>query len=327
VKYKQALQMDTADPEAIDKLLSKVTSGKPILTAGKYHEDIPTIHDVAGKYHNTVDHMGFGMFQGHTPHGKFTFDGGGAMYHTGNVSWCLLGVENPAVLRDLKYSLPKVKAALKELAKGTGKTANQIAQTILDQMGGQRRLSVMIGATNFVSHPRGVSFSFPRPGSRKPNYLKITLEPSDTYTLEFGSRHGYNYKKLKTFDDIYAEQLGEIFSRTTGLHLRLAGDSMNASANPLQDAMALAADIQRLGDSQLKPADIKAAVEKYLRKMDVSVKMKDLLEDILYSAVKTEVDAHKIITLTKQHTIPKSGKSASRLLTAGDYERMLEETS
>ena len=105
------------------------------------------------------------------------------------------------------------------------KTANQLAKTILDQMGGQRRLTSMTGAHTFVAHPKGVSFKFPRPASGKPNYVKITLAGDDTYTMEFGSIHGLKYKKLKVFPNVYNDQLGDIFKKMTGLYLKLAQEN------------------------------------------------------------------------------------------------------
>jgi len=115
------------------------------------------------------------------------------------------------------------------------KVANQIAQIILDQMGGQRRLVAMIGAHTFVSHPKGVSFKFPRPASGKPNYVKVTLAGDDTYQMEFGSIHGLTYKKLKVLPGVYNDMLGETFKKMTGLHLRLAQETpMNLTPQEYQ---------------------------------------------------------------------------------------------
>ena len=107
------------------------------------------------------------------------------------------------------------------------KRAGDVGQTILKQMGGSGRLKAMIGAKDFlVGHKEkgalgGLSFKFPRPGTGKPNFLKILLMPDDTYTVEFGSISGYNYKVLKTYTDIYWDQLKSLFERTTGLYLSL----------------------------------------------------------------------------------------------------------
>ena len=41
---------------------------------------IPGIHDFYPKrYYSSIEHCGFGIFEGRTEHGRFSFDGGGAM--------------------------------------------------------------------------------------------------------------------------------------------------------------------------------------------------------------------------------------------------------
>jgi GTP:adenosylcobinamide-phosphate guanylyltransferase len=49
------------------------------------------------------------------------------------------------------------------------------------------------------------------------NHVKITLDPSDTYTVEFGRIWGTNYKVLDTISDVYVENLREVFEGRTGL--------------------------------------------------------------------------------------------------------------
>lgn len=86
-----------------------------ILTAGTIHKDIPTIHDFyPARYYKSIDHMGFGFFEGRTESGTFSFDGGGAMRRNGWISWTPLRATKE-VLADLGYSREKVKKALKEL--------------------------------------------------------------------------------------------------------------------------------------------------------------------------------------------------------------------
>jgi len=113
-----------------------------------------------------------------------------------------------------------IKLALRWMARisSADKQASQVAQTILQQLGGARRLQVMLGAKQFLTSANGVQFKFPN--RRGPNYVKITLTPDDTYAIEFGRTRGYNYKKLKDYSGIYAEQLVELFEKVTGLHLR-----------------------------------------------------------------------------------------------------------
>jgi hypothetical protein len=94
----------------------------------------------------------------------------------------------------------------------------QIAKTILMQMGGSNRLQMFTGAYNFVAVPYGVSF---RIKNRKVNYVKIVLNAMDTYDVEFGLIRGANYKVVKELNGIYNDQLVEVFTRYTGMVLRL----------------------------------------------------------------------------------------------------------
>lgn len=98
--------------------------GKPILTAQDIHPDIPTIHNFARKYHDSVEHLGYGCFRGKTEHGEFDFDAGGAMNRDGGISWTTLQADEH-VLRDLGYDTRKVVRALKQLIDGYERTASK----------------------------------------------------------------------------------------------------------------------------------------------------------------------------------------------------------
>ena len=111
-----------------------------------------------------------------------------------------------------------------------GKTASDVGQTILRQMGGARRLSMMVGAKDFVVYKAkadseygegmgAAAFKFPRPGRGKPNYVKIVLNGRDYYDVTFGSIHGYKFKPMKEYTDISASGLQSLFERETGLYL------------------------------------------------------------------------------------------------------------
>jgi hypothetical protein len=93
-----------------------------------------------------------------------------------------------------------------------------VAQTILDQMGGTRRIMMMTGAKQFVSSDDGVQFSFK--GSRKYNKVVVKLAADDTYTVGMFKIRGVSVKG-QNFDGIYADQLVELFERETGLYLTL----------------------------------------------------------------------------------------------------------
>lgn len=105
-----------------------------------------------------------------------------------------------------------------------------IATTILEQMGGTSRLNAMIGANTFVDfstnpeskyYEPSVGFRFKARAKNKANYIKVVLDPSDTYTVTFCRLHGYNTKEISSVSGIYAEQLIPLFEGETGLYLTL----------------------------------------------------------------------------------------------------------
>jgi len=98
----------------------------------------------------------------------------------------------------------------------------KVGDIILKQMGGMNRLKAMIGANNFLAHPKGVSFKWPARQRSKGNYVLIMLRSDDTYDLQFQTvgRQGDSRKREK-HTGIYADQLIKTFSRQTGLALRL----------------------------------------------------------------------------------------------------------
>ena len=99
-----------------------------------------------------------------------------------------------------------------------------IGQTILDQMGGSRRLQVMLGVKQFILLNDGVAFQWPNKTPSKGNYVEVKLNGSDLYDVAF-YMVGRGAKKLvKKFDDLYAEDLVSTFERQTGWYLRMASE-------------------------------------------------------------------------------------------------------
>jgi len=99
-------------------------------------------------------------------------------------------------------------------------TDKQVAQTILQQLGGQRRLKTFVGAKDFLLlEGGGVTFKFK--GSRKVNYVRIRLNGMDLYDLEFVKAHGVNIKVVEEETNVYADQLVTFFEKHTGLYLSL----------------------------------------------------------------------------------------------------------
>lgn len=97
--------------------------------------------------------------------------------------------------------------------------ANSIATTILAQLGGTGRLVTMIGAHNFIDRGKGLSLSFR--GCRKANRLIITLDESDTYTVELGKFSRCSYTTVYEASGIYADGLRQVIENETGLYLSL----------------------------------------------------------------------------------------------------------
>jgi hypothetical protein len=100
------------------------------------------------------------------------------------------------------------------------------AEIIMQQLGGGRRLSIMIGARNFFSDNDGrtLLFSFPNKKRSAPNFIQITLTERDDYRIEFGRKSrsaAIGYKVIAEYDGIYCDQLVSLFEEVTGLYLTL----------------------------------------------------------------------------------------------------------
>jgi hypothetical protein len=104
----------------------------------------------------------------------------------------------------------------------------QIAATIATQLGakhGVRQIARFTGAKNFAHYGDngtirgGLSFRFPQPGPGAPNFVKITIDGSDLYTVEFGYVRGTKYTVKSTATGIYASMLRDLWWASTGLAL------------------------------------------------------------------------------------------------------------
>lgn len=107
-------------------------------------------------------------------------------------------------------------------------TSLQIANTIAQQLGGQRRLKVMAGATDFVAIERGLQFHLPSNFAKdKINNVRVVLADNDTYTVEFGvigrrkPDYTYPFTVLETTEGVYADMLPDVVAKRTGLDLSM----------------------------------------------------------------------------------------------------------
>ena len=99
----------------------------------------------------------------------------------------------------------------------------QVANTILDQLGGGR-FAAMTGAKCFAAIESGVRFKLPakagwiRDGI---NMVTVRLTPSDTYTVEYGRLWGTKYTVIATSENVYCDTLQADFCEATGLFTSL----------------------------------------------------------------------------------------------------------
>ena len=94
--------------------------------------------------------------------------------------------------------------------------SNTIATTILDQLGG-RMFVTMTGAKNLLDHGNGLSMKIGR-NAQGVSHVKIILDPSDTYSVQFLSVRGVKVTEKATMEGVYADQLTGIFETHTGLY-------------------------------------------------------------------------------------------------------------
>lgn len=123
--------------------------------------------------------------------------------------------------------LDKDAAALEEMSKlaDLDRAADQmIGRTILEQMGGARRLQVMLGVQQIILLNDGVGIKWPSKQPSKGNYVEIKLNGSDLYDVTFFNVGRGAKRPVKKFDDVYAEDLVDIFEKQTGWYLRLASE-------------------------------------------------------------------------------------------------------
>ena len=98
----------------------------------------------------------------------------------------------------------------------------RIANTILSQLGGDRFM-VMVGARNLTAlgDPPGLSFNIGGGSKDRINLVVVKLMPSDTYRMEFYRTRKKRAHEIHNFDDIYADNLQDVFSRATGFATHL----------------------------------------------------------------------------------------------------------
>ena len=100
------------------------------------------------------------------------------------------------------------------------KTDLTVAKTILDQLGGNRFIA-MVGARNIAGDDTSINMRIMKNKS-KGNYLRIKLNSLDLYNMQFISiGKDYNLIVRVEKNNVYAEDLQDIFTSVTGLNTRL----------------------------------------------------------------------------------------------------------
>lgn len=130
----------------------------------------------------------------------------------------LKGSKSDWMSRGESSKLHKVFREFRESNRYEGGGNIEVANTILQQLGGRGRLSMMVGAYNFIALSNGVSFRIKNP---KANYVKIVLTPSDLYDLEVGRIRGSTYKVVFEQRGIYVDMLKKSIEKATGMYLSL----------------------------------------------------------------------------------------------------------
>ena len=95
-----------------------------------------------------------------------------------------------------------------------------VAKTILEQMGGGR-LMALTGAHSFVGNENSLQFSLKSGARDGINKVRIELTPMDVYGVSFYRIHGTQVTEISKHEDVYAEDLQNVFEQATGLYTTL----------------------------------------------------------------------------------------------------------
>ena len=98
---------------------------------------------------------------------------------------------------------------------------NEVSNTILAQLGGGNRVAAMIGVKRFGTSGNDLSIRFTARAKDKINYVRIVLDPSDTYTVIFSRVNKNGSTVVDTCSDVYCDVLREVIERRTGLYLTM----------------------------------------------------------------------------------------------------------
>lgn len=90
------------------------------------------------------------------------------------------------------------------------KLRREQATEIFRQLGGQKRLAALVGATNFTfgkTQDGDTVVSFKIKASREVNMILISLTPADTYTVKLANLTGINFRIVKEYKGVQNDNL------------------------------------------------------------------------------------------------------------------------
>lgn len=103
------------------------------------------------------------------------------------------------------------------------KTPHEI-ETIIAQLGGPRIFAMAFKSCAYATSPSpSVTFAV-APGLKKAakcSHVRVTLDPSDTYTVEFLRVTRTETKQVFALEGVYCDMLKERVEKQTGLYLSL----------------------------------------------------------------------------------------------------------
>ena len=92
---------------------------------------------------------------------------------------------------------------------------------ILQQLGGTGRLSMMLGAKDFLVGDDLAQFRIGRGAKQKINRIVISLASDDTYSVTFYAGTALNLRRVSEQHGVYVESLRPVLESTLGMYLSL----------------------------------------------------------------------------------------------------------
>ena len=163
---------------------------------------------------------------------------------------------------------PKVSKVIKK--KKIKERGRNIAKTILQQLGGNKFIA-MTGAKNLGFTNNGLQMKIGR-NSKGITHVVISLKSTDTYDVEFIKMRGVNRKVVKKLKRVYADQLGKIFTKYTGLRIRLQEKKMKLTKSKLKEVIREVLEEETINEINFDKIKLPSVVNRFLGKFVDSMK-------------------------------------------------------